>query len=284
MATTQLVQPTSATIGDLPYIGAQANDNEGTPLRDSFSKLNDAITAIYGAQNSGGTPQTPFVDGDNIKDDTINEGHLSVTNSPVDGYVLTYDSSTQGFTWEQKFDGDITSIAAGNGLTGSSLEDGDAILNVVGGDGITSNTDEIEVTVDDSTIELSATDGSGAVRIKNNGVDHQQLSNSYTELSPLGTGSSFALNFDSACTFTATMDNNATFTLSNAQQGQVIDLIVDGNFTVTFAETGSTFNKVGSTSYDGSTDNIIQIMCTDDTDGAKVYHFAVGTYSSSTTA
>ena len=123
MATTQLVQPTSATTGDLPYIGAQANDNEGTPLRDSFSRLNDAITAIYGAQNSGGTPQTPFVDGDNIKNDTIDsqhynagsidEEHLSVTNPPVDGYVLTYDSATQGFTWEQKFDGDITGIVAG---------------------------------------------------------------------------------------------------------------------------------------------------------------------------
>ena len=283
MATTQLVQPTSATTGDLPYIGAQANDNQGTPLRDSFLRLNDAITAIYGAQNSGGTPQTPFVDGDNIKDDTINEVHLNISNSPSANQVLQWDGST-GFTWVDQFDGDITSIAAGNGLTGSSLEDGDAILNVVGGDGITSNTDEIEVTVDDSTIELSATDGSGAVRIKNNGVDHQQLSNSYTELSALGSGNSFALNFDSACTFTATMNADATFTLSNAQQGQVIDLIVDGNFTVTFAETGSTFNKVGSTSYDGSTDNIIQIMCTDDTPGAKIYHFAVGTYASSTTA
>jgi hypothetical protein len=72
--------------------------------------------------------------------------------------------------------------------------------------------------------------------------------------------------------------------LSNAQQGQVIDLILSGNSTVTFAETGSTFNKVGSTDYDGSTDNIIQIICTDDTGGAKLYHFAVGTYTSSTTA
>lgn len=282
MATTQLVQPTSATTGDLPYIGAQANDNQGTPLRDSFLRLNNAITAIYGTQNSGGTPQTPFVDGDNIKNDTINEVHLNVSNSPSANQVLQWDGST-GFTWVDQFDGDITSVVAGNGLTGGATTD-DATLNVVGGDGITSNADEIEVTVDGSTIELSATDGSGAVRIKNNGVDHQQLSNSYTELLALGTGSSFGLNFDSACTFTATMDNNATFTLSNAQQGQVIDLIVNGNYTVTFAETGSTFNKVGSTSYDGSTDNIIQIMCTDDTDGAKVYHFAVGTYASSTTA
>ena len=272
MATTQLVQPTSATTGDLPYIGAQANDNEGTPLRESFSRLNDAITGIYGNQNSGGAPQTPFVDGDNIKNDTIDsqhysagsidEEHLNISNSPSASQILQWDGST-GFTWVDQFDGDITSVVAGSGLTGGALTD-DATLNVGAGTGITVNADDIQ--------------------ISDNGVDHQQLHPSYTVLLALGTGSSFGLNFDNACTFTATMNADATFTLSNAQQGQVIDLIVDGNFTVTFAETGSTFNKVGSASYDGSNDNIIQIMCTDDTSGAKVYHFAVGTYTSSITA
>ena len=62
--------------------------------------------------------------------------------------------------------------AAGNGLTGGgnfTTNQGTAetiTFNVVGGDGITANTNEIEVAVDNTTIELSATSGSGTVRAK----------------------------------------------------------------------------------------------------------------------
>lgn len=111
-------------------------------------------------------------------------------------------------------------------------------------------------------------------------VTFAKLENRYSELSALGSGTSFALNFLNGCTFTATASGAATFTFSNAVQGQVVDLIVTGNYALTFAETGSTFNRVGSTTYDGSATNLIQIVCTDDTSGSKIYHYSIATYTS----
>lgn len=111
-------------------------------------------------------------------------------------------------------------------------------------------------------------------------VTFAKLEDRYSELSALGSGTSFALDFSTACTFTATASAAATFTFSGAVQGQVIDLIVTGPYALTFAETGSTFNRVGSTTYDGSATNLIQIVCTDDTSGAKIYHYSIATYTS----
>jgi hypothetical protein len=239
------------------YPAVAKDSGSGTPLADAFKMVNDNFDELY------------------VKPDlTLATNTLTLTKP---------DGSTDEVDLAPYLDGDITSIIAGDGLTGSSLDTGDATLNVIGGDGITVAADEVEVTVDDSTIELSATDGTGQVRIKDDGVDHQQLANSYTALSALGTGSAFAINFDLAATFTATANNPATLTMSNAQQGQVVDIILNGNHAITLAETGSTFNKVGSTNYDGTTNNVIQIICTDDSAGAKIYHYAVAPFTSSTT-
>ena len=267
-----------------------ANSGQGTPLATAFEWINDNFDEVYGKPDlSLATNTLTLTKADGTTDTVdlapyLDEDATAVASATLSGNTITFtrlDATTFDLDVSTLL-GDITSIAAGNGLTGDTTS-GDATLNVVGGDGITANADEIEVTVDDSTIELSASDGTGAVRIKDNGVDHAQLSNSYTELSPLGTGTAFAINFDSATTFTATANGAATLTMSNAQQGQVVDVILDGDFAITLAETGSTFNKVGTTVYDGTTDNIIQIICTDDTSGSKIYHYAVSTYTAGPT-
>ena len=157
-------------------VGTAANDNNGEPLRNAFIDIRKMFAEVYGQTY---TSDTQDLGGATL---AIKENQLSVTNSPTDGYVLTYDNSSGGFTWEQKFDGDITRIVAGDGLTGSDLDSGDATLNVIGGDGITVAADEVEVTVDDSTIELSATDGTGAIRIKDDGVTHAKLEDRYTAI------------------------------------------------------------------------------------------------------
>ena len=66
-------------------------------------------------------------------------------------------------------------LSAGNGLTGGGDISSSRQFNVGAGDGITVNVDEVEVTVDDSTIELSASDGSGAVRVKDGGITFAKL-------------------------------------------------------------------------------------------------------------
>jgi len=61
--------------------------------------------------------------------------------------------------------GDITAVTAGAGMTGGATT-GAATLNVIGGDGITVGANEVEVTVDNTTIQLSNNNGAGAVKAK----------------------------------------------------------------------------------------------------------------------
>ena len=161
-------------------------------------------------------------------------------------------------------------------------DDAGDVNSIIGGASISVNQATGDVTVTNDAPNATHTGevtGSAALTIANDAVTFAKLENRYTALSALGSGTAFALNFSAATTFTATASGAATLTFSNAVQGQVIDLIITGNHALTFAETGATFNKVGSTSYAGGSTNLIQIICTDDSTGAKIYHYSIATYA-----
>lgn len=79
---------------------------------------------------------------------------ISVTAASGNTFTIDESGDSTGSTAE----GDITAVIAGTGMTGGATS-GSATLNVIGGDGITANADEIEVAVDNTTIELTSTSG-----------------------------------------------------------------------------------------------------------------------------
>ena len=136
---------------------------------------------------------------------------------------------------------------------------------------------------DDAINSEHYTDGSiDTAHIADNQVTHDKLENRYTVLSALGTGTDQTLDFSAATTFTATMNGNATFTITNPKQGQVVDFILSGNHTPTLAMSGATFNKVGGVDYDGSATNLIQILVADDS-ASEIFYYSVATIASDTT-
>ena len=221
--------------------------------------------------------------------------------------MLTYDSGSSGFTWEQKFDGDITSIVAGNGLTGDASS-GDATLVVGAGTGITVNADDVQISdggVDttqladdavtnakmaaDSVDSDQYVDGSiDTAHIANDQITHDKLSGAYTLAQTISTTSG-TINLDassySVFRFTSDLTGATTLNIQNMKEGQAIDITVSGSQTITFSsdDTTETFNKVGGTDYDGAEDNHIQVICLEDLDSGAIYNYTIGTYTSDTT-
>lgn len=89
--------------------------------------------------------------------------------TPTNGdSLLTLDSN--GSTEQLTTLAALATLFAGAGTTATN-----SVINVIGGDGITANANEVEVTVDNSTVELSASDGTGAVRVKAKGITSAQI-------------------------------------------------------------------------------------------------------------
>lgn len=230
-------------------IGSAANDGTGDPLRTAFDKLNDNFDEVY---TLFGNNTDLSISGDvsvsggavTIADGAIDEVHLNATNSPTDGYVLEYDSGSGGFTWGQKFEGDITGIVAGNGLTGDATS-GDASLAVGAGTGITVNADDIQI----------SDGGVDTLQLADDGVTYAKMGSEFTTAATI---SASDVDFSSAAVFTKTISGTTTLTFSNVSTGMVKDLVITGTGSLVLPTSVKTITGT----YDGTVSNLIQIVST----------------------
>jgi len=146
---------TAATAGDIMI-------SDGTDFTD-VTVSGDVTINSSGVTTIGNDK----IDSQHYAAGSIDEEHLNATNTPTDGYVLTYDNTSGGFTWEEKFDGDITGIVAGNGLTGDASS-GEASLAVGAGTGITVNANDVQITDGGVDTAQLADDAVTAAKIEDN--------------------------------------------------------------------------------------------------------------------
>ena len=174
--------------------------------------------------------------------------------------------------------------SAANDGTGDTLRDG--------ADKINDNINELYTLLGDgSTLSISGdvTMSAGAVTIANDAVEFAMLENRYTAKSTTSsTSGTISIDWSAATTFefTASLTGATTISFTNFKQGQVIGIYgLTGAQTITLdsdAATSDTFNRVGTSEYDGTGTNFLQVACVDDSSTA-VFNYSVITYTSDTT-
>ena len=241
--------------------------NNSLEIRVPYENIQDTVGAQI-ATNGTHTGLTASYDDSN--DGAID---LAVSTSHVRGLIsaggdLSYDNSTGVISFTNDA-GDISSVVAGTGMTGGGTA-GDVTVNVIGGDGITANANDIALSssvagnglsfssgvlavgVDDSSIELD----SDAVQVKAGGITNAMLAGSINE-GKLAGGITNAKLANSSITIDGTavsLGGNITTTNTQLTTEQVEDIVggmLDGT------ETGI------SVSYDDTDGNLDFVIGTD---------------------
>lgn len=248
--------------GSLQLLSDGAGNSIGISVDNSGNISSAAVGTLIGTSSSN----------------VVNATLLDISGNGTAGQLIQSDGDGS-FSYTDAASGDISSVVAGDGLSGGGTS-GDVTL---------------AVSVDDSTVEIS----SDTVRLKDSGVvtakiaddniTFAKLENRYTAKVDITTYTG-AVSIDWSAGTTFKMGSSLTgaieFDFTNFKQGQVITFYnLTGSQTITFdsdAATSETFNKVAAVDYDGSATNMIQVECIDDSANA-IFNYSVATYTSDTT-
>jgi hypothetical protein len=220
------------------------------------------------------------ITGAKIADDAINSEHYT------DGSIDTAHIADLQVT---------TAKIAADAITGAKIAD-DAIdsEHYVDGSIDTAHIADNQITnakmADDAVDSAEIADGAvDTVHIADNNVTFAKLENRYTAKVDITTYSgAVSIDWSAGTTFKmgSSLSGGIEFDFTNFKQGQVITFYnLTGSQTITFdsdAGTSETFNKVAAVDYDGSTTNMIQVECIDDSANA-IFNYIVAPYTSDTT-
>lgn len=234
-------------VGDNGAIDSSAQaltDGAGNALGLTLTNTGVIVSTAKGTMI--GTSSTGEVASAMIADNAVDAQRLNVSGNGTSGQYLVSDGDGS-FSWQTLSAGDITSVVAGDGLTGGGTS-GDVTLTV---------------NVDDSTIETNA----DAIRIKDLGVTTAKIAADAVSYAKLGAEfttaaalSGTSVDWATATTFTKTLGADTTLTFANVSTGMQINLVISGNYTLTLPS--SVKELTNASTYDGSGENLISIVST----------------------
>jgi len=145
----------------------------GASVADGESGLvtGNTVFDYIAAQNFGsGAGDIQSVNQGNGIETSTTDGGAAANVASGDAFIRVKPSANGGIAVTAS-GVELASTVAGDGLVLTS-----GVIDVSGGDGITAGAGAISVTVDDTSISLSASDGTGAVQVKDGGVTFAKLS------------------------------------------------------------------------------------------------------------
>ena len=241
-------------------IGA-ADQGNGDTLFDAFTAVVSNTNEVYEGANITATApleKTSVADTSvtlSIADNGIGATQLNVADNGTPGYLLSSDGDGS-FTWVAGVEGDITAVTAGDGLSG----------------GGTAGAVTLNLSVDDSTIEVSGDAaqikdlGVTTDKLANDGVTYAKLGTEFTTSSVIAPSANVDMSFSAAQVFTMTSSIAVDINFTNAEIGQVKDLIVTdsgGTSSLTFDTASNTITTIqGTYSATAGAVNFIQVVCT----------------------
>ncbi len=142
----------------------------------------------------------------------------------------------------------------------------------------------------DSVTTVKITDANvTTAKLADDNVTFAKIEDRYTARSTTSsTSGTISIDWSAATTFyfSASLTGATTLNFTNFKQGQVIGIYgLTAAQTITLdsdAATSETFNRIGTSEYDGTGTNFLQVACVDDSSTA-VFNYSVITYTADTT-